>query len=182
MNTTTPHWPSRVGVGDPPPALPNPQGRPEIDAATSLIAYLATNGCTQASIPVCTVFQTAYNTAAAQGTYQGQLTPDGQYGGDTQRALQNVMDQAQADAGAGPSQQAPQNCFASTNTPYATEPAVPALDVTPPAAGGSTSPTTVVVNPAPTSNNTALYIGVAAVAVAAVGAGIYVARRRRRRT
>ena len=164
-----PHW---LGAGHPDlgrsdlgayTALPNPQNRPEINAAIDFLAYYDANGCSRSSLPVVTAFQNAYNASGLPG----QLTLDGEYGPNSQRALQNVMDEAQADAGAGPSQQAPANCFPE----YGSVPSIPALDVTPtsPApSGGSgtyTAPTTTVTG-STTPSNAVLLIGGAAAAVA----------------
>lgn len=116
-------WTEGLGAVD----LANPSNLPIIDAANAVIDYLNSNGCTQASIPAVATFQTQYNATGQPG----QLTVDGQYGGNTQAALQNIINQATADAGAGPAQSAPANCFGMA------VPARPALD--PPLAGGSST-------------------------------------------
>lgn len=148
----------RWGMGAAHATLPNPQNRPEINAAIDLLAYLDANGCTQASLPVVASFQTAYNASGLPG----RLTVDGQYGGNTERALQNAMNEAQNDAGSGPSQQATPNCFGMT------VPTIPAVDVTP-VTPPPVAPATPPVAPPPSApmNWTPLLIGGAVV----VGAG-----------
>lgn len=106
--------PQRVGVG----AIDTTQGAgaQAYTAATLVVTYFASNPCTQSSIQQVSDFQTAYNAAGGAG----QLTVDGQYGGNTQAALQEVLSST---AGAAT---APQNCFNMV------VPSVPALDpVTP---------------------------------------------------
>ena len=190
--TNTPHWP---GLGEPDlgdveigtpnndmgigayAALPNPNGRPEISAAVDLLAYFDVNGCSRSSLPVVTAFQNAYNASGLPG----QLTLDGEYGPNTQRALQNVMDEAQADAGAGPSQQAPANCFPE----YGQVPSIPALDrpaSTPATPSGTyTAPVTTVVGDTGKKNTAMLLIGGAVAAVAAGGGYLYYKKHRRGR-
>lgn len=139
--------------------LPNPKLRPEVDAAMDLLDYLRGNGCTQASFPACATFQATYNASGLPG----RLSVDGQYGGNTMRALQNVMDEAQADAGTGPSQQAPADCFQGNPT-YGPEAVIPGLDVVTPTPAPTT---TVVVNPpAPSSPNWLIWGALAAGATA----------------
>ena len=177
---TTPHWPglghsSDEGVGAY-VALPNPQNRPEISAAIDFLAYYDANGCSRASLPVVVALQNAYNASGLPG----QLTTDGEYGPNTQRALQNVMDEAQADAGAGPSQQAPANCFPE----YGQVPSIPVLDrpaATPAPSGGGTytAPVTTVVGDTGQSNKAMLLIGGAVAAVAA-GGGYYYWKKHKR--
>lgn len=172
--TTTPHWPQRVGVGQ----VQNPNNRPEINAAVDLMAYFATNGCSRASIPVVKMFQVAYNASGLPG----QLTEDGEYGPNSQRALQNTLDEAQADAGVGPSEQAPTNCFPE----YGNVPSVPALDVTPASGGGggtTTLPTTTVTStttPTSSKSSAALWIIGSAAAVGATALGVSYYRKRKR--
>ena len=176
-----PHW---VGAGSSSDegvgayvALPNPQNRPEISAAIDFLAYYDANGCSRSSLPVVVALQNAYNASGLPG----QLTTDGEYGPNTQRALQNVMDEAQADAGAGPSQQAPANCFPE----YGSVPSIPALDVTPasptPAtpSGTYTAPVTTVTGDTGQSNKAMLLIGGAVAAVAA-GGGYYYWKKHKR--
>jgi hypothetical protein len=177
MMTTTPHWPQvqprtgNVGVGAAAP--PNPQNRAEINAVTDMIAFFDSNGCTRASLPVVKVFQIAYN----QSGLPGRLTEDGQYGGNTERAAQNTLDEAQADAGAGPSQQAPANCFGMA------VPATPGLDPAPPPAphpgGGPVTPTTPTTSAS--SSNTAWWLIGSAAAVGATALGVAYYRKRHRR-
>ncbi len=152
-------------------AIPNPMNRAEINAAQDLLAYFNVNPCSQASLPVVTAFQNAYNASGLPG----KLTMDGQYGGNTQKALQNVMDEAQADAGAGPSQQAPTNCFGMT------VPATPALDPTP-APGGNTpvpsiAPITVYGTP---GHNPWLIAGAIALGAAGIAYAVHLKKKRRR--
>lgn len=143
----------RWGFGANP--LPNPQSEPVIEYANRVLAYFAVNPCTQAQIPDVGLFQAAYNGSGLPG----QLTQDSQYGGNTQRALQNVMQKAQNDAGGGPAEAAPQNCFGMA------VPDIPALDaVNPaPAPGGNATPVSpsqsVVVNNTTPSNSTMLLVG-----------------------
>jgi hypothetical protein len=171
--TRTMYFGASLGVGA---ALPNPNGRPEINAAIDLIAYFATNPCTQASLPVVVAFQNAYNASGLPG----HLTVDGQYGPNSQKAAQNVMDEAQADAGAGPSQQAPANCFGRA------VPAVPAVDpVTPitpsPTPGPQVLPTVVVTGNPPTNYTPYIIGGVAAAGAGLVGYAYWKKHRRGRR-
>lgn len=174
MKHTAAHWPglgspdgmddveSADGLGQS-PALPNPQNRAEISAAIDFLAYYDTNGCSRASLPVVVALQNAYNASGLPG----QLSIDGEYGPNSQRALQNIMDEAQADAGSGPSQQAPANCFPE----YGNVPSIPALDrpnaatIPPPTSGSTTLPTTTVTGGAP-NNKAILLVGGAAAAVA----------------
>ena len=149
--------------------LQNPNSRPVIDAANTLIDWFQSNACTQASIPAVSQFQTAYNASGLPGT----LTVDGQYGGNSQAALQNVMNQAAADAGAGPAQQAPTNCFGMA------VPATPALDPTPATPSGPQTLPTIVVTGNPPTDYTPWIIG----AAVAGGAGLvgYAAWKRHKR-
>lgn len=143
-------------------AIPNPQNRAEINAAEDLIAYLNYYGCSKTSLPVCKAFQVAYN----QSGLPGSLTEDGEYGPNTERALQNTLDEAQNDAGAGPSQQAPANCFPE----YGGVPSTPALDRPNAAPSTPATPATPVVAPsaAPTSKTPYYIVG----GVAAAGIGL----------
>jgi hypothetical protein len=164
--STTAHWPQAPsrsrGVG----TVNNPVNRAEINAANDLLAYLATSGCSKASLPVVVAFQNAYNASGLPG----QLTLDGQYGPNTQRALQNTLDEAQNDAGAGPSESAPSNCFPE----YGQEPSIPKLDrpVAPPPAPAppstTTTTTTTVTGDAAKKSNAGVII-VAATATAVAG-------------
>lgn len=144
-------------------AIPNPHNRAEINAAEDLIAYLNYYGCSKASLPVCKAFQVAYN----QSGLPGSLTEDGEYGPNTERALQNTLDEAQNDAGVGPSQQAPANCFPE----YGAVPSTPALDrpvnVTPAPA----TPVAPITPAAAPTNMKPYYIvgGAAAAGIAALG-------------
>jgi LPXTG-motif cell wall-anchored protein len=162
---TTPHWPQRIGFGAPADAM---------SAAQDLVNYLNASGCTQASIPQCSAFQAAYNASGSPG----QLTVGGQYGGNTQAALQYILDNAPAAGGGGPTQAAPNNCFGMT------VPSVPGLDPTPSGGGGSSTPGAITI-PTVTvtgtsSSNTKWWIlgGVGALAVGGLG---YVAWRRKHR-
>jgi hypothetical protein len=141
-------------------ALPNPQNRPEINAADDLLAYFDTNACTRESLPVVTAFQNAYNASSLPG----RLTPDGQYGPNTQSAVQLTLDEAQSDSGSGPSQSAPTNCFGGA---IPTTPSVDPTPSTPPTPGGST-PTPSSAPTGPNSSRTPLIIGGFAVAGAAL--------------
>lgn len=87
-------------------------------AGSTLVAWLVANGCTQNSVPQVSAFQAAYN-ASGLGP---AITVDGQYGGNTQAALQLAL---------GTDATAPNNCFAMA------VPATPGLD-----AGVTTTSTT----------------------------------------
>jgi len=159
---TTQHWPSYDrprGLGAATDDLQN--------AASDVVAFFAANPCSHATIPVVQTFQLTYNASGMPG----QLTVDGQYGGNTQRALQNVLNTAPAAGGGGPVQQAPQNCFGMS------VPDIPALD---PATPGATTTTTTSTPAASTSkvSTTAVALAVAAV-VGGVGYAVYRARKRR---
>jgi hypothetical protein len=151
-------------------ALPNPQSRPEISAADDLLAYLDVNACTRDSIPVVASFQVAYNASGLPG----QLTANGQYGPNTERALQNTLDEAQGDAGAGPSQSAPANCFGRA------VPATPAVDPVGPGPTPTTpmAPTTASTNP-PSASATPYIIGGAVLAGAGLIGYTYWKKKRR---
>lgn len=121
-------------------------------AATSgaaLVAWLNANGCTQSSVSQVSQFQTDYNSSGLPG----QLTVDGQYGPNTQAALDAVL---------GTSGTAPTNCFGGT------PPATPALDSQ---TGIQTSSGTTVT---PTSNPAGVtdYSPYIIAGSALVGAGI----------
>jgi hypothetical protein len=143
-------------------SLPNPINRAEINAANDLLSYFDVNACTRDSIPVVSAFQNAYNASGLPG----HLTVNGQYGPNTQRALQNALDEAQNDAGSGPSQPAPDNCFGRS------VPAIPAVDPTPtptPATPSTpTAPTTTTTVATGGSSYAPLVIGGFAVAGAAL--------------
>lgn len=118
-------------------------------AATSgaaLVAWLAANGCTQASVPAVSQFQTDYNGSGLAG----QLTVDGQYGPNTQTALQNVL---------GSGSTAPDNCFGGT------PPSTPALDS---ATGITTSNGTTIAASSPDYSNWIIG-GAAALGVGIIG-------------
>lgn len=158
-----------AGMGAAHAQLPNPNNRPEINAAIDLLAYLDTYGCSKASLPVVKVFQVDYNASGLPG----QLTDDGEYGPNTEVALQNVMDEAQNDAGAGPSEQAPTNCF-SPNLPT-----TPTVDVAPTTAPAPTVQPAITVTGS-TIDYTPYVVGGLAAAAAATAAGIYYARKRKK--
>jgi len=102
---------------------------------------------------------------------------DGEYGPNTQRALQNVLDAIGA-ANNGPSQAAPTNCFPELGA----VPTVPALDVTPtptPATPAAVMPT--VTPPASMASMTPWIIGGAAVAGAGVVGYAYWRKHKRSR-
>jgi hypothetical protein len=129
-----------------------------IAAANGLLAYYDTNTPSQASVPAVSAFQAAYNASGQPGA----LTVDGQYGPNTQKALQNVIDAAEA--GVGPTQAAPPNAWGTA------PPAVPAPDVapaTPTGPGTLVLPETTIVG-TPTPNYTPWIIGGAV----AAGAGL----------
>ncbi len=94
----------------------------------------------------------------------------------------NTLDEAQADAGVGPSEQAPTNCFPE----YGNVPSVPALDVTPASGGGggtTTLPTTTVTStttPTSSKSSAALWIIGSAAAVGATALGVSYYRKRKR--
>lgn len=140
-----------------------------IAAANGLLAYYDTNTPSQASVPAVSAFQAAYNASGMPGA----LTVDGQYGPNTQKALQNVIDAAEA--GLGPTQGAPANAWGTQ------PPAVPAPDVAPatPAGPGTlVLPETTIVG-TPTPNYTPWIVGgVAAAGVGLVGYAYYRKHRR----
>jgi hypothetical protein len=90
---------------------------PLTQSAADLIAWLASNSCTQAAVAQVTTFQTAWNTA----NLGPALTVDGKYGPLTRGALQAVMNAE----GKGT---APSDCFTPTAVvPAAIPIAVPAI-------------------------------------------------------
>jgi len=105
-------------------------------AAADLMAFFATNAPSRDSVPQVSAFQSAYNSSGLPGS----LTVDGQYGPNTQVALNNVI---------GPSQLAPQNVFSDVvpTTPQPDEPPAPApttpTAITP--AGATGIPTPVII-------------------------------------
>jgi hypothetical protein len=135
-----------------------------VNAAGALLQNLQANGCSRSPVGVVSTFQSAYNNAGLAGA----LSVDGQYGPNTQSALQAVLNATQS-----PPQAAPANCFPELGPP----PAVPHLDAPQP------SPITPVLPPGPpappnntnvtvtggTSNTVAWIIGGAIVAAAAIG-------------
>jgi hypothetical protein len=159
---------THVGAPDAPVgghnALANPSGRQVIDAAEALLTYFDTNPCSQASLPAVSAFQTAYSTSGLPGN----VSIDGKYGGNTQKALDNTIGQSQADANhLDVTQQAPTNCFGmvvpdvpATNPPVSVTPANPAT----PGTTTNTTTTTTVIKPTPWGT-----IALVAAAVAATG-------------
>ena len=132
-----------------------------IAAANGLLGYYSGNAPSQGSVPAVSAFQSAYNASG----YPGSLTVDGQYGPNTQKALQNVIDGAEA--GMGPTQAAPPNAWGTA------PPATPAPDVAPPGSpsgpGTLVLPETTIVG-TPTPNYTPWIIGgVAAAGITLVG-------------
>lgn len=156
----------RLGFGAPSTDL--------INATNGLLAYFTQNQCTQASFAECSTFQTQYNASGLPGS----LTVDGQYGGNTQSALQNAIN-AMAAVNMGPAQSAPPNCFTGVvvnGENYGVVPSTPAPDAgaptTSPTAAPSTTPTsqTVVVNQPPSTNWAPVLIaGAVTLGAAAVG-------------
>jgi hypothetical protein len=136
-------------------------------AGAAVMAYFASHPCTQAKVTEVETFQLTYNASGMPG----QLTVDGQYGGNTQRALQNVLNTAPAAGGGGPVQQAPQNCFGMS------VPDIPALDA-PTAPATTTTTTTTPAASTSSVSPTAVALAVAAV-VGGVGYAVYRARKRR---
>jgi hypothetical protein len=167
MQSTTPHWPQfqprHVGVGAVNQGL--------IDAAQAVVNFFAANACTRASIPEVASFQATYNTSGMPGA----LTIDGQYGGNTERALQIVLNNTPAAGGGGPVQAVPSNCFAMA------VPETPVLDVTPTATPTTpTTTTTTTTTTTPSTMSPWIIGGAAAVVAGGVGYAIYRARKRRR--
>lgn len=119
-------------LGQPPT---NPNSVPVIQAAQTLLTYLSQNGCSQGYIQEVYDFQNAYN-----GTGLGPaITADGDYGPNSQAALQLVLNSVTPPAG-----QAPDNCY---GLPV---PATPGPNPSAPSSGGGggsgtlTVPTVVV--------------------------------------
>jgi hypothetical protein len=129
-----------------------------VASGNTAMAWLMSNGCTQASVPQVTQFQTDYNA----GGYSGQLTVDGQYGGNTESALQEVLGSGTA---------VPVNCFGMA------VPQVAALDSAP---TGALAP--LLPNGSP-ADNSAMWIigGAAALGVGVVGYAFWRAHKRGRR-
>lgn len=127
----------RFGLGDAAAA---------VTSGAALVAWLTANGCTQSSVPAVSQFQTDYNSSGLAG----QLTVDGQYGPNTQTALQNVL---------GSNGTAPDNCFGGT------PPTTPALDS---ATGITTSSGTTVAASSSSPDYSNWIIGGAAI----LGVGI----------
>jgi hypothetical protein len=165
---------------------------PDVQAAASaLMDYLQTNGCTQNSFAECSTFQSAANSAG--------LTPpikvDGKYGPCTQEALQAVINAGWAATGnSGPPQLAPASCFPGTcvggkyvppsggggglqpPSPSPPQPSPPQHSFPP-----SPPPTQQQATTTTSSNNTALIV-VGVVAVAAIGgAALYLRSAKKRR-
>lgn len=163
--STTPHW-SNCGFGG---AVGVGASQDDLTAAAqAVVTYFASNPCTQASIPVVQTFQLTYNASGMPG----QLTVDGQYGGNSERAVQNALNMAPAAGGGGPVQAAPTNCFGMS------VPDIPAVD--PPTSGGAATTTTTTTTPSATSGGPSS--GVVALAVAAVVGGVgYAVYRARKR-
>lgn len=150
---------------------------PELNAAAlGLVNYLAANGCTQASFTACSTFQAAYNGSG----FPGQLSIDGQYGGNTMRALQNVLDSGQVDGGSGPTMTAPADCFQGNPT-YGPEAVTPGLDVTPPTPAPTNTTSVVVNNPPPPKPTNWLIWGAVLAGGGAVGYAYWKKHRRGRR-
>lgn len=163
MLTTTPHW---TGLG----AAVLPGDTTVVAAANGVLAFFDANPCTKASIPAVSAFQSAYNASGLPGA----LTVDGQYGPNTQKALQNTIDSVET--GMGPTQAAPQNCF-DPNLP-----AVPAPDVVPaaqPPAANATTTTTTTTTGHGSAMNPGVVAAAAALVVGGVGYAVYRARKRR---
>jgi hypothetical protein len=169
--TTTPHhpqhqtqnqvqydrdWRSRAWGYSGPPA-----GFGDLASAQATVAPLIARivaGCTRASLPEVSAFQAAYNTSGLPG----QLTIDGQYGGNTQAAVQLVLNQVN-----GPPQAAPTNCFGMA------VPATPALDPVAPA--GPISPST----PTPPTSMNMGPIVIGGAALLGVGVVVYAWKRKK---
>jgi len=169
MQSTTPHWPQppqhhHVGVGAVNQGL--------TDAAQAVVNFFAANACTRASIPEVASFQATYNGSGMPG----HLTVDGQYGGNTERALQIVLNNAPAAGGGGPVQAVPPNCFGMA------VPDTPALDPSTPTAptAPATTTTTTTTTSTPSTMSPWIIGGAAAVVAGGVGYAVYRARKRRR--
>lgn len=104
--------------------LTNPNNTPEIYAAQQLLDWLSVNGCDRWSdgghhyVQTVADFQQAYNLSGLGPA----ISTDGDYGGNTQRAMQLVLDTVQPSGG-----QAPENCFPASS-PYAYVPVTPGLN------------------------------------------------------
>jgi hypothetical protein len=172
MSASLPHWPQpqddhhhHVGVGA---HAVLPGDTTVIAAANDLLAYFDNNPCSQVSIAPASAFQSAYNASGLPGA----LTVDGKYGGNTQAALQAVINSVEVSM--GPTQTAPLNCFGM---------AVPAVPAPNPAPAPAATTTTTTTSTATTSSSSIspVVIGAAAVAVVGgVGYAVYRARRRQR--
>jgi hypothetical protein len=166
MQSTTPHWPQppqrHVGVGAVNQGL--------TDAAQAVVNFFAANACTRASVPEVASFQATYNVSGMPG----HLTVDGQYGGNTERALQIVLNNSPAAGGGGPVQAVPPNCFGMA------VPETPVVDVTPAAPVTPTTTTTTTTTTAPSTMSPWIIGGAAAVVAGGVGYAVYRARKRRR--
>ena len=108
------------------PATPNPNSAPVFQAAQALLTYLSQNGCSQGFIQQVADFQNAYN-ATGLGP---QISPDGNYGGNSQAALQIVLNSVNPPAGT-----APDNCYGMP------VPSMPGANPTPATPGGSPAAT-----------------------------------------
>lgn len=173
--STTPHWPQppqrHVGVGAVNQGL--------TDAAQAVVAYFASHACTQASVPEVASFQATYNVSGMPGA----LTVDGQYGGNTERALQIVLNNAPAAGGGGPVQAIPPNCFGGVivnGDNYGVVPEVPAADAAPPTTVMPSTTTTTTTTSTPSTMSPWIIGGAAAVVAGGVGYAVYRARKRRR--
>jgi hypothetical protein len=134
-----------------------------IAAANALLAYYDNNAPTTASITTVSAFQSAYNASGQPGV----LTVDGQYGPNTQRALQNVIDSAEA--GLGPTQGAPANAWGTAPPATPAPDVAPAVPATPNGPGTYVAPTITVVGTPPTNYTPWIIGGVAAAGVGLVG-------------
>jgi hypothetical protein len=118
-------------------------------SGSALVAWLVSNGCTQASVPQVTQFQNDYN-ASGLGP---AITVDGQYGGNTQAALNLAL---------GGTAAAPDNCFNMA------VPATPGPDTSSNAAAANTGGGTPVTITGSSADYSSWIIGGAAV----LGVGI----------
>jgi hypothetical protein len=134
-------------------------------AAGVLMTKFSSAPPSRAVVGEVSAFQSAYNGSGLPGS----LTVDGQYGPNTQAALQAVLNQSVVD---GPPQAAPQNVF-STSVPSTPEP-----DVGPVGPVSPTQPTAPITPAGATGIPTPVIVGGAAV----LGAGlIYWAWKRKHR-
>jgi hypothetical protein len=136
----------------------------------ALIARLA-QGCRQTYIAQVAAFQVDYN-ASGLGP---AITVDGLYGGNTQAALQLVLD-----ASGSPAQQAPRNCFGDP-IPAAPGPNADALAVIPAAAVTPTPAVQTITTTSTASVDMTPWIIGGAVAVAAGLVGYTWWKKRKRR-